>query len=112
MRTSSKSSPISPRWPIFGLRFLVTLVALVLGGCGKPLTAQDCEQIVTRITELELKEAAVSDPSQISQQVAETQKTFRERALSECVGRRLPASSLECVKRATSARQIVEECFD
>jgi hypothetical protein len=81
-------------------------------GCGKPLTLQDCEQIVTRITELELKEAAVSDPNQVSAQITETQKTFKESMRKDCVGRRLPASALECVNQATTAKQLVDECFD
>lgn len=96
-------------------RFLTTsigLAGLLFGGCGKPLTLQDCERIVARITELELKAAAVSDQTEVESQVAQTKDTFKEQALTDCVGRRLPKSALRCVEEATTARQIIDECFD
>ncbi len=90
-----------------------SLLASVLAvACGKPATAEDCERIVTRITELQLKEANISEPNNVKAQVEETKQRFSEAAQKECIGRRISASSLECVESATSARQIVEECFD
>jgi hypothetical protein len=79
--------------------------------CGKPATEADCEQIVARVTELELKQANVSDPVQIQAQVDEAKRSFRERAQKECVGRRLSKDTLDCIAKATEAKQIVEECF-
>ncbi len=89
--------------------------ALLLGacllGCGRPATEQDCERIVARVAELELQKAEVSDPAAVESQVQSAQSAFRQRMQMDCVGRRLRASSLECVEKATSASQIVSECF-
>jgi hypothetical protein len=86
-------------------------VAGLLSGCGKPATEADCEQIVTRVTELELKEAQVADPVQVRAQVEAAKRSFRDRALKECVGKRISKAELDCVAQATNAKQIVEECF-
>ncbi len=88
------------------------LSPLLLSACGQPLTLEDCERIVARITELELQAADVSDQSEVKSQVADTKNTFKEQALNDCVGRRLPKSALRCVEEAKTARQIVDECFD
>ncbi len=90
-----------------------SLIASVLSlSCGKPATAEDCERIVTRITELELKEANISEPGNVAQQIEETKQRFSETAQRDCIGRRISKRSLDCVESATSAKQIVEECFD
>lgn len=88
------------------------LLALLPSACGKPATSEDCERIVTRITELELAAAEIDQPQQVQQQVNSTRELFSEAAQRECVGRRISASALECVEKATTAKQIVEECFN
>lgn len=85
---------------------------LLASGCGKPASVEDCERIVARITELELEAAEISDPEVVRAQVDSTKSAFGEAARAECVGRRISSGSLACVDQATSARQIVEECFD
>lgn len=83
----------------------------MLSGCGKPATEADCEHIVTRVTQLELQAAKIGDPVQIQAQIEDAKRSFKERALKECVGKRLGRGSLECVDKATTAKQLVEECF-
>lgn len=90
--------------------FLVGVLAA--SGCGKPASAEDCERIVARITELELEAAEISDPEVVRAQIDSTKSAFGEAARAECIGRRISSGSLACVDQATSARQIVEECFD
>jgi hypothetical protein len=85
-------------------------LSLVLG-CGRPATVGDCERIISRVAELELKEVEISDQEVVKSQIEGTQAAFRERMMSDCVGRRLRQSSLDCVNRATSANQVVSECF-
>ena len=93
-------------------RPLLSCATLFLAlGCGRPATVGDCERIISRVAELELKEVDVSDQAVVKSQIEGTQAAFRERMLSDCVGRRLRQSSLDCVNRATSANQVVAECF-
>jgi hypothetical protein len=94
-------------------RLCCALLGLLLGpsACGKPATEADCEKIVTRVTELELKASNVSDPQQVQAQINEAQRSFKARALKDCVGRRLSQKTLRCVEDAKEARQITEECF-
>lgn len=87
------------------------LVGFFTAACGKPATAQDCERIVERITELELSRANVSDPVRVQSEVQAAQRKFKALSVERCVGRRLPASALDCVERAASAEKLLNECF-
>jgi hypothetical protein len=78
-------------------------------GCGRKATVEDCEQIVKRIVELELK--SVVPEQELTSEVVEAQKTFKERALTECVGRRITDKSLACVSTAKDTATIIDDCF-
>lgn len=80
-------------------------------GCGRQATVEDCEQIVARIAELELKETDVSDQVEVKAQIEGAQAAFKDRLMTDCVGRRLRQSSIDCLKKATSADTAVKECF-
>lgn len=84
--------------------------ALTLCGCGRKATLEDCQRIVQRITELELK--GVVPDQQLGSEVSEAREQFRQRAARDCEGRRITEKSLACVERATSAATIIDECFD
>jgi hypothetical protein len=73
---------------------------------------EDCEQIVVRMTELELKANHVTDPKLVEDQVASTKGSFRERAMKECVGRQLSENAMACIRAATSSDQILSECLN
>lgn len=109
MTLSAHRKNIWSPWPIFLIHVLGVLSAL---GCGKPATADECQRIVERITELELKEARIADDEVVKAQVAQTQVAFKERMLSDCVGQRISSGAIACVEQATTAREIVEVCFD
>jgi hypothetical protein len=81
-------------------------------GCGRPATLEDCEKIIERVTVLELKAANISDPKEVDEYVAKTKNTFREAALTRCVGKRISQEVLDCIALATSADQVLEDCFD
>ena len=85
--------------------------ALVLGqsGCGRKATVEDCQQIVKRIVELELQ--SVVPQQELSSEVVQAQQTFKERALSDCVGKRITDKSLACVAAAKDSKTIIDDCF-
>jgi hypothetical protein len=89
-------------------------LALVLAvgglGCGRKATVEDCQQIVKRIVELELE--SVVPEQDLGSEVLDAQQALRERALSDCVGRRITEKSLACVAAAKSAADVIDECFD
>lgn len=94
------------RGSLLGAGFL----ALVASGCGRKATVEDCEQIVRRIAELELQ--GMVPQEELGSQVAQAQQTFRERALADCVGRRITDGALECVATAKTAEAVIDDCFD
>ena len=90
------------------LGLLVSIAAAA--GCGRKATVEDCEQIVRRIAELEL--TGVVPQEELSTEVAGAQQRFRERALADCVGRRITQKSLACVANAKTAEAVIDDCFD
>lgn len=72
----------------------------------------DCEQIVVRMTELELQANKITDPALVQAQVAATKSNFRERAQKECVGRQLSRQAMDCIKTAKTPTEILSECLD
>jgi hypothetical protein len=83
---------------------------LGLAGCGRKATVEDCEHIVGRIAELEL--TGVVPQEELGSEVQLAQQAFRERALADCVGRRITERSLACVANAKTAAAVIDDCFD
>jgi len=90
------------------LGFAVVVAASLLG-CGRPATLDECNEIVTRITQLELK--ARGSAGQSAEMVKETLDALRKTTMKDCVGRRIDDGAMACVRGANSAAQIVSECF-
>lgn len=83
---------------------------LMASACGRKATVEDCEQIVRRIAELEL--TGVVPREELGAEVEQAQQNFRERALADCVGRRITERSLDCVANAKTPEAVIDECFD
>jgi hypothetical protein len=97
------------RWAQRSLRVIPCVLLLLAGGCGRPATEKECDEIVVRITELELK--ARGSAGTDSLEVAATRDALRKTTLSDCVGRRISDEAMACVRSAKTAEQLVEECF-
>ena len=85
-------------------------LAALASGCGRKATVEDCEQIVRKIAELEL--SGVVPKEELGAEVQQAQQNFRERALADCVGRRITEKSLACVGQAKTAEAVIDDCFD
>jgi hypothetical protein len=94
--------------PMLG-RCSVALLFIFLGACGRPATQQECDEIVVRVTELELKSRGVAGGD--GQEVQDTKEALRKSTLHDCVGRRISDKAMACVRSATTAQQLVNECF-
>jgi hypothetical protein len=90
------------------------LLALALGaaGCGRPATQQECDEIVGRIAELEIREATSAAPADVAKQISDTKQAFQAKSKRECVGRRITKQALGCVRSAKTAEEIVHVCLD
>jgi hypothetical protein len=97
-------------WPLWVRNVGVLSICGCLLGCGRKATAEDCQRIVKRIAELEL--ANVVPQTELNVEVEQAQNAFRDRALSDCVGRRITEASLECVANAKTAASVIDDCFD
>ena len=94
----------------FQAKVVGPLLALLVLGCGREATVEDCQHIVKRIVELELE--SVVPEHELSAEVQEAQQAFRERASADCVGRRITEKSLACVAAAKTAEAVIDDCFD
>ena len=88
----------------------MAVTALSSWSCHKA-TEQDCEQILDRIVELELKDRGITDPETIKQRAQETKAKKREALIKSCVGKRISASNMTCIREAKSASEITEQCL-
>jgi hypothetical protein len=95
-----------------GVIFWLACLALASSalGCGRKATVEDCQEIVKRIVELELQ--TVVSQQELGSEVVQAQQTFKERALSDCVGRRITDKSLACVAAAKDTATIIDDCFN
>jgi hypothetical protein len=84
----------------------------MMAGCGKPATEVQCAEIVARIAELEAKSEPGADAASVARRVEEAKTEFKDNARRECVGKRIRANALECVRKATTAEEIVKRCLD
>lgn len=104
--TAARSSWLRP---LLSLRLLVPLGLGLLAGCGRPATLDECNEIVSRITELELKARGAAGQS--AETVKDTIEALRKTTMKECVGRRIDDGAMACVRTAVNAQQLVNECF-
>jgi len=95
-------------------RFAAALVvALGVGGLASchRATEADCEQILDRIVELELKDQGVTDPELVKRRTEETKSRKRDQLVRSCVGKRVSQSNMECIRKAQSSAEITDKCL-
>ena len=85
--------------PVFGL-----------SSCHKA-TEGECEQILDRIVELELKDQGVTDPELVKKRTEETKSKKREALIKSCVGKRVSESNMACIRKAQTAAEITDKCL-
>src|SRR5262245_53134136 len=84
---------------------LVAVIPLVVAACGRPATREDCELIIDRNVELEMKQMKIDDPGAIEKRKAEI-RTSMEGQLKGCVGKRVTDGMMKCVRTANSPDEI------
>ncbi|MBK9259160.1 MAG: hypothetical protein IPM54_04930 [Polyangiaceae bacterium] len=88
-----------------------TAVVLGLFGCGRPATKADCDAILDKSAEIELKAQNVTDPAEVQKRTEAVRAAQGEQLLAKCIGRRVTDKAMQCVRLATTADQ-VDRCLD
>jgi hypothetical protein len=100
-----KSLPFAGLVAIFALASL----ASVLAGCGRKATREDCEAVVDKNVELQLKALGVVEPGVVAKRRDEMRGSMRD-DIDKCVGKRVTDSMMACVKNAETADKI-DKCL-
>jgi hypothetical protein len=74
-------------------------MATAVTGCGRKATQADCDLIVDRYVEVQLRAMNINDPATIEKHKAEMRHDVKDE-LRDCVGKRVTDGMLACVKRA------------
>jgi hypothetical protein len=85
------------------------LLAVVLSGCGRKATREDCEVVVDRNVELQLKALGVVDATVVAKRREEMRSSMKE-DIDKCVGKRVTDGMMSCVKAAETAEKI-DKCL-
>jgi hypothetical protein len=99
-----------PRRLALGAAALLGAV-LLLAACGHPATREDCDAIFTHSAEIELRSQNVTDPKVIAERTAALRAARGEELIQQCLGKRITANALECVRRASTDAE-VDRCLD
>lgn len=92
----------------FGLAWLAACVA-ALAGCGRKATREDCEIVVDRNVELQLKALGVVEPAVVTKRRDEMRASMKE-DIDKCVGKRVTDAMIACVKNAETPDKI-DKCL-
>lgn len=96
----------------FGVRLLVIAWVLCAAGCGRPATEDECRIILRRAAELQLKGRLDASPEVVKSELDAIEASMKGAMMQKCVGKRITDSALECVKRARTSEQLLDECLD
>lgn len=88
---------------------LVSASLVALTGCGRKATREDCEAVVDRNVELQLKELGVSDPAIVAKRREEMRASMKD-DIDKCIGKRVTDGMMSCVKSAEKADKI-DKCM-
>lgn len=103
--------PLSARHLVFASASVLSVLVLAsaLVGCGRKATREDCETVVDRNVELQLKALGVTDPAIVGKRRGEMRASM-EKDIQECVGKRVTDGMMACVKTADTAEKI-DKCL-
>ena len=100
--------------PLGSGRVPASVSALVLAvfaggmlGCGHPATEEECKALFDKSVEVEMRELAKADDVIIAKKKEELRKSFGD-DLKACIGKRVTDNSMNCVRKATTAAELMD----
>jgi hypothetical protein len=85
--------------------------------CGHPASEAECQVIVERIVELEMKAQNVTDPAEIAKRkdeslgLGDAGAAMGSDVLKGCIGKHVTDRAILCVREAKSASEITDRCL-
>ena len=104
------SRVVAPLSSFFTAPLLIALPA-ALCACGHPASVSECNAIIAKSAELELRAQNVTDPAVITQRTEAVKAARGAELLKRCVGKRITDHALACVGGATSPKE-VDRCLE
>lgn len=94
-----------------GWCFAVAGALALLAGCGHPATVEECNQIIAKSAELELRAQRVTDPQIIAERTKAVEAARGDELRKKCVGKRITDSALRCVAQSTNPKEF-DKCLE
>lgn len=94
------------------MRWLFLPVLLLVTGCGRPATEEECRVILRRAAELQLKGQLDLSSEAVKAELDAIEASMKDAMMQKCVGKRITDGALACVKRAQSSKELLDECLD
>jgi len=88
---------------------IVLFACLALAGCGRKATREDCDVVVDKNVELQLKALGVVDPATVAKRRDEMRASMKD-DIDKCVGKRVTDGMISCVKNAETTEKI-DKCL-
>ena len=110
-RPSSARPASATSGSLFSRFALASAAVVALAGCGHPATREECDQIIDKVVELELRGQNINDPAVVAQRKVETRNKLGAELLKKCEGRKMTDGTMACVKSATSYDDIENRCL-
>jgi hypothetical protein len=88
----------------------VAVAELVMLGCGRRATHADCQLIVDRSVELQMKDLSETDPKVVAKREAEVRAELGEEIDTCERDRRVTEKTMACVQRASTTSEL-DKCL-
>ena len=105
-RFASFRPSVVARAPRAALALVASTALLSLAGCGHPASREECDELFAKNAEIELAAQRVTDPKVVADRTAAARAAEGEAFAGRCLGKRITARALACVRKATSAEQL------
>lgn len=92
-------------------RALPAVAIVLLGACGHAATPQECEEILDKVVELELRGQYVNDPATLEQRKKAAREAKAKDLLPKCTGRKITNEAMACIRGAQSYDDIDNRCL-
>jgi hypothetical protein len=84
----------------------VALPAALFGvGCGRPATESDCNKVVEKNVQVQMKKMNITDPAAVTKEQDRIRASLQPQ-IKQCVGRRVTDSIMRCVDRAETPDEL------
>jgi len=83
----------------------VLVLAATLAACGRPATEDDCNKVVEKNVEVQLKKMNITDPSAIESEKGRIRASLKD-SIKQCVGRRVTDGMMRCVEQSKTPEDL------